>query len=418
MTVEPQSYYYPLYNRRAYYARYTCEEHCLLESLRVWASVPGTGIKQVTHLFLPSLQTKTLLGQLLDFFLDPEVCTKLQCIVIETGCLSYDHISATIDAQVLCLRESDGVMPKEQTQMFGLKTHHGDICNTSKIAVLEMRFDNHVGFDPLVDFNSNLTLCLAVYLSMVRWNHGQGHEVPFPCDDLVLYEARRSLISATSLASFEVNLALETAKTRHEDGDAFNVASKMDPCSFADLWPKICEYFELKGVPPASNGELAAGAFVFQHAHYWREAAKELGLYIGVFGEEEFQIMLQHLHKRRFTAPLINEKARKAGMGRTRPDYRAYYEAFNDMRAVKLIPSQTHQEAQDDRVGRVRWDVKTERKDSKTRLLKNSGKRLESETRKLILSDVEDRSEDYRTDEDEDEDEAEGIDMEVSSEEE
>merc|ERR1712014_172913 len=128
----------------------------------------------------------------------------------------------------------------------------------------EIRPDAIVGFVPQNNA-MNIAQALGLFLSLWRDIEGEGSEVRFPGSS----EAWRALHTDTSqdiLARFHIYASLHPTQTTER---AFNVVDG-PATTWEQVWPEICVYFGLKGIPPESSGEpFNAAKWMEEHQKDW-----------------------------------------------------------------------------------------------------------------------------------------------------
>jgi len=203
-----------------------------------------------------------------------------------------------------------------------------DLSRGKKWKWTEVRPDVIVGFVPGTNA-MNVAGPLAYWLSLYRYVHGEGAEVPFPSSEIA-WQGQHTDTSAYILSRFEIYAALNGDKTASM---AFNIADG-EISSWAKKWSGICEYFGLTPGRPAPS-TIKPEVFFKKHANVWDEIVKKYGL---VNREETSWWFFQGCLSQEFDRHFDLSAARKVGFTETVDTLQMYTQVFDKMRKAKFIP--------------------------------------------------------------------------------
>ncbi|PQE20569.1 3-oxo-Delta(45)-steroid 5-beta-reductase protein [Rutstroemia sp. NJR-2017a BBW] len=114
----------------------------------------------------------------------------------------------------------------------------------------EIRPDLIIGHTPRSN-GMGFAQALGVFLSMYAFVEAKGKEVKFPGAEEV-WKGRRTDSSQDLVGRFSVWVSLQGDES--VNGKAYNVVdSGCEGTTWEEDWPRLCEYFGLKGVGPASE---------------------------------------------------------------------------------------------------------------------------------------------------------------------
>jgi hypothetical protein len=170
----------------------------------------------------------------------------------------------------------------------------------------EIRPDVIVGFVPQNNF-MNLAQALGLFLSFYKSIHGEGAPVPFPGpkyhtelagrelrdgeageQENTAWTAKRTDTSQDILAKFHLFASMHSDAVHTR---AFNVADGIpEVVSWEVVWPGICAYFGLKGVPP--DGSMRSFAdWMKERKGEWAEWEEKMGLKKGALDGTGWEFM-------------------------------------------------------------------------------------------------------------------------------
>lgn len=125
----------------------------------------------------------------------------------------------------------------------------------------------------------NAAQALALWLSLYRSVYGAGASIAFPGPALeggrnTAWTAKRVDTSQDVLAKFHLFASLNPEKV---SGRVFNVADGIpEAVSWESIWPGICSYFGLKGIPP--DGSVKGLDWILSQKENWGKLEEENGL--------------------------------------------------------------------------------------------------------------------------------------------
>lgn len=196
----------------------------------------------------------------------------------------------------------------------------------------EIRPDAIVGFVPQNNA-MNIAQALGLFLSLWRDVEGEGSEVRFPGNS----DAWKALHTDTSqdiLARFHIYASLHPQQTTER---AFNVVDG-PACTWEQVWPDVCSYFKLRGVPPESSGEpFNAQRWMDEHQGQWSGWVAKNALKTGALEGTSFQFM-QAILSIPFRRDYDASASRSIGFTEERPHAEGYKMVFEDMRRARIIP--------------------------------------------------------------------------------
>jgi hypothetical protein len=170
----------------------------------------------------------------------------------------------------------------------------------------------------------------AVYLCAWKLVYGKGAEVPFPGTQAG-WTSLYSETSSRTLAKVGVYAALYPEKLK---GKIVNVADSSTPGCMRERWPRICEWFELKGVGPregASVADLKPSTFVGQHQRTLEEAGAKG---VSIWNAEQLDSYGYWLT---FDRQLSLERLRGAGFEEEKKPEEGWWEAFEMFKKAGMI---------------------------------------------------------------------------------
>lgn len=196
----------------------------------------------------------------------------------------------------------------------------------------EIRPDAIVGFVPQNNA-MNVAQALGLFLSLWKEVEGQGSEVRFPGNNDA-WEVLHTDTSQDVLARFHIYASMHPQETSEK---AFNVVDGV-ATNWKEVWPAICEYFGLKGVPPESSGEpFSAQKWMESHQGEWANWVSTNGLKEGALEGTSWQFM-QAILNISFRRDYDATASRSIGFTEERPHAEGYRMVFDEMRRAKIIP--------------------------------------------------------------------------------
>ena len=132
----------------------------------------------------------------------------------------------------------------------------------------------------------NMAQAAGLFLSLYKEINGSGAEVAFPGDPNA-WEALHTDTSQDILAKFHIFASLHPEETKER---AFNVVDG-PATAWKEVWPEICEYFGLKGVPPAGSGEpFKAVKWMQERRSAWSGFVEKYAIEEGRSGSHELRV--------------------------------------------------------------------------------------------------------------------------------
>lgn len=104
------------------------------------------------------------------------------------------------------------------------------------------------------------------------------------------------------------------------------------------VWPEICVYFGLKGIPPESSGEpFNAAEWMAEHQKDWSGFVAKHAIRTGALEATSMDFM-QAITSIPFRRDYDASASRAIGFTEERPHAEGYKMAFDDMRRARIIP--------------------------------------------------------------------------------
>lgn len=197
----------------------------------------------------------------------------------------------------------------------------------------EIRPDGIVGFVPGTNA-MNMAHGIAFYLTLFREVHGPSASVAFPGKPHG-YKSTHSDTFQDILSKMEIHVALN--RDECPNGSAFNIADG-EAVTWEQVWPGICSYFGLVGVPPQGTQETME-EFARKHSQVWDRLADKHHLQRGLVERQNWahtQFMLVDFD---FDREFSLDQARSAGFAESVDTVQGYTVVFERMVKAKLIPS-------------------------------------------------------------------------------
>lgn len=200
----------------------------------------------------------------------------------------------------------------------------------------EIRPDAIIGFVPQNNA-MNLGQGLALFLSLWKDLERDGdapRSVPFPGSEAA-FTAPHTDTSQDVLARFHIFASLHPERVAEK---AFNVADG-PACTWEQVWPRVCEYFGLRGLPPsAGQGEaFSAQQWMEQHQGDWAEWVRNYNLREGAIEATGFDFM-QQIMDIPFQRDYDLTRSREVGFLEERLPWEGYWRCFDEMRRAGIIP--------------------------------------------------------------------------------
>ena len=199
----------------------------------------------------------------------------------------------------------------------------------------ETRPDIVVGFAPNHAAYS-LAASLAIYFTLWRSINGAGSTVPFPGNDRS-WKVKFNEGGSDMMAKQTIWLSLHPEICGK--GEAFNIASKPEWEAWGTLWPKLCEYFGLKGSPP-NEDKREVRAYINDNMDAWSRIEKDNGLRTDIASSKitipGFEIL--HLDLADFDRQYDMSKIYNAGFTEKHSLMQSWGTTWDRMRKAAMIP--------------------------------------------------------------------------------
>lgn len=179
---------------------------------------------------------------------------------------------------------------------------------------------------------------LALYLTLYRRVNGPGASVVFP-GPYANYIHTYTASSQDIIARSELYLSIEKPDQAH--GEAFNTADNATPQSWALIWPKMCEYFGLKGegASPEDKGWKDIDKWWFAHQDDYKKMCEEYGLCPREIPEATWIFLSAGFSFLCRNRELSLDKIRSVGFTEEHPVAYGYFQVFERLTQEKIIPS-------------------------------------------------------------------------------
>ena len=179
---------------------------------------------------------------------------------------------------------------------------------------------------------------LALYLTLYRHVNGLGASVVFP-GSYPNYTHTFTASSQDIIARSELYLSVEKPDRGH--GEAFNTADNDIPASWALVWPKMCEYFGLRGEGPSpeDKGWKDIDKWWFAHQDDYKKMCKKYGLRYREIPEATWTFLSVGLSFLCRNRELSLDKIRSVGFTEEYPIAYGYFQVFECLSQEKIIPA-------------------------------------------------------------------------------
>ncbi|OQE24005.1 hypothetical protein PENFLA_c010G10856 [Penicillium flavigenum] len=179
---------------------------------------------------------------------------------------------------------------------------------------------------------------LALYLTLYRHVNGPGASVAFP-GSYTNYTHTFTASSQDIIARSELYLSVEKPDRAH--GEAFNTADNAIPASWALVWPKMCEYFGLRGegASPEDKGFKDIDKWWFAHQDDYKKMCKEYGLHPREIPEATWTFLSVGFGFLCRNRELSLDKIRSVGFTEEYPVAYGYFQVFERLTHEEIIPS-------------------------------------------------------------------------------
>ena len=266
----------------------------------------------------------------------------LEFVVLQTGAKMYGcHLLENHPSDYMPVPLSES-LPRLKAPYHDMLFYHpqldwvSEYSKGKKWSWCDTRPDIIIGFVPNQNFYS-LGTALGVYLSLYRELEGAGAECPFPGTSKS-WVAQSNDSSSDMIARQTLYLSLNLPAD--QKGQGFNVADARKPESWSTKWPVLCEYFGLKGTPPADPNDREVRSYIKQHFNTWTKLEQKHSLKKGIADSDrtfkgfEYFLLTQFDFDRQYDMT----KMYSTGFSEERSTKQAWGGVFDRMRAAKIIP--------------------------------------------------------------------------------
>jgi hypothetical protein len=179
----------------------------------------------------------------------------------------------------------------------------------------------------------NLAQALGLFLSFYASLIGPGSKIPYPGPPSA-YTALHTDVSQDTLARFHIYASLHPDLTARQ---GFNVGDESNDVKWEDLWPRIASYFGLVGTGP-SEEIFNIDKYMQAHESEAKAWVEENGLKEDALKGTNFGFLTGMLGMTVFDRQYDLSKAKGIGFMETRDTAVGYMNAFDLLRAKKIIP--------------------------------------------------------------------------------
>ncbi|KAF2146173.1 uncharacterized protein K452DRAFT_263800 [Aplosporella prunicola CBS 121167] len=263
------------------------------------------------------------------------VSPKLEVVILQTGGKGYGlEFPKEVKIQPP-LKESYPRIPEPWASNIFYYTQYDLLQNLSEgkaWTFSEIRPDGIVGFTPSSNA-MNQAQGIGIYLTVFREVYGAGAEVPFPGYEHG-YHSTHSDTFQDILSKMEIYAALNPDKCGN--GGVFNVGDGKT-VSWAQVWPRLCEYFGLVGTGPVKSSKSMQD-FVKEHRHAWAASVDKYGVSADVvdkqgWGHTHFMVVDFD-----FDRQYDLTRSREVGFTEEIDTVEGYFQAWERMRSAKILP--------------------------------------------------------------------------------
>ncbi|EHK95991.1 hypothetical protein M7I_8327 [Glarea lozoyensis 74030] len=264
-----------------------------------------------------------------------EVSKDLKVVILQTGGKGYGLEFPKEVNIAPPLREDMPRIPQPYQDKIFYYTQYDLLTELSKgksWTFTEIRPDGIVGFVPGSNA-MNMAQGIALYLSLYKEVNGVGATVPFPGFEHG-YNSTHSDTFQDVLARMEIFAATNPQKCGN--GGIFNIADG-DTVTWAQVWPKICTYFDLIGRGPKPDSQPME-AFVKENAKAWGAMVEKHGLDPSGMKFQNWAHVHFMLVQFDFDRQYDLSRAREVGFMESIDTAQGYFTAWDRMKAAKIFP--------------------------------------------------------------------------------
>ncbi|UKZ81669.1 hypothetical protein TrVFT333_009441 [Trichoderma virens FT-333] len=240
-------------------------------------------------------------------------------------------------------KETDPRIPQPYENQVFYYAQYDALQNLSagkKWRFAEIRPDLVIGFVPGGGSAMNYVQALGIFLSFYAYHEtdslGTRKPVPYP-GPLAVYNSYYTEVGQTTLARAHIFASnLKGAS----NGEIYNVGDSpvTRGNNWAEKWASICDMFGLEGVAPEEAPSLGVAAYMSQHRDEWESFEIKYGLKLGIIEKTSWEFMDVLTSLPVFDRQYDLTKFEAMGFPRSSDVLKNYTEAFDLMRAAKMIP--------------------------------------------------------------------------------
>lgn len=181
-----------------------------------------------------------------------------------------------------------------------------------------------------------LGLFLSFYADRERQSLEPKKTVPYP-GPLAVYNSHYTEIGQTTLARAHIFVSNLDGIA---NGEIYNVGDSPVTAgnNWAEKWVSICAMFGLEGVAPGEAASLSVSNYMEQHRQEWAAFEAKHGLTSSIIGRTSWEFMDVLTSLPVFDRHYDLTKITSAGFEKRSNVLQNYEEAFDLMRAAKMIP--------------------------------------------------------------------------------
>ncbi|UKZ68190.1 uncharacterized protein TrAtP1_009225 [Trichoderma atroviride] len=263
---------------------------------------------------------------------------------LQTGGKSYGYVHVhQLGFPKVPAKETDPRIPQPyQDQVFYYAQHDSlqKLSAGKNWRFAEIRPDLVIGFVPGGGNAMNYVQALGIFLSFYADRERQSPEpkktIAYP-GPLTVYNSHYTEIGQTTLARAHIFVSNLDGIA---NGEVFNVGDSPVTAgnNWAEKWVSICAMFGLEGVAPEETPSLSVLKYMEQHREEWAAFEAKHGLKSGIIGRTSWEFMDVLTSLPVFDRQYDLTKITTAGFERRSNVLQNYQEAFDLMRAAKMIP--------------------------------------------------------------------------------
>ncbi|KAM0511408.1 hypothetical protein ACHAPE_009923 [Trichoderma viride] len=302
------------------------------------------GIEDVTDVFFAAYVQPAGASDFEGFDILKEVNVRILETAVQAVERSYGFIHVPhLGFPKVPAKESDPRIPQPyEDQVFYYAQHDSlqELSAGKNWRFAEIRPDLVIGFVPGGGNAMNYVQALGLFLSFYADRERQILEpkktVPYP-GPLAVYNSHYTEIGQTTLARAHIFVSNLDGIA---NGEIYNVGDSPVTAgnNWAEKWVSICAMFGLEGVAPGDTASLSVSNYMEQHRKEWAAFETKHGLTSGIIGRTSWEFMDVLTSLPVFDRHYDLTKITSAGFEKRSNVLQNYEEAFDLMRAAKMIP--------------------------------------------------------------------------------